>query len=294
MLKIAVVNFWESAFKNDFFDYFLNLAAGKDFIYVDDVNQADIFISSVFGNTITPAEKTIFYIGENLRPNYYRCKYSLSFDDCSWGGRTFYLPLWYARLAWPGFTYVNQRNDGVNTHGYEDLIDIGGLITPRSPISAENLNDKRFCALIAGNPEALRLNLFNFISRYQQIDGYGRFINNPFFDSKFKILSNYKFSLCPENALFPGYVTEKLFDAYWGGTVPIYYGGIKSNGEINPLAFVDFTSYKEIEELVEKIISLNTNLDEYNKYYCQPLLKRPPTLDNAIAFLKYAIEDIAK
>jgi hypothetical protein len=100
--------------------------------------------------------------------------------------------------------------------------------------------------------------------------------------------------LCPENSFSPGYVTEKLFDAYWGGTVPIYYGGIKSDGEINPLAFVNLTSYKEIEELVEKIIMLNTNLDEYNKYFCQPLLRSLPTLDNAISFLKYAIEDITK
>jgi hypothetical protein len=37
-------------------------------------------------------------------------------------------------------------------------------------------------------------------------------------------LSRYRFSLCYENSRFPGYVTEKIFDCFFGGTIPVYLG----------------------------------------------------------------------
>lgn len=42
--------------------------------------------------------------------------------------------------------------------------------------------------------------------------------------SKFEVLSQYAFSLCYENMSMTGYMTEKLFDCLYCGTVPIYLG----------------------------------------------------------------------
>ncbi len=43
--------------------------------------------------------------------------------------------------------------------------------------------------------------------------------------SKRAILKHYKFSICYENARdIPGYITEKIFDCFFAGCVPVYLG----------------------------------------------------------------------
>jgi len=43
--------------------------------------------------------------------------------------------------------------------------------------------------------------------------------------NKSEVLSKYKFAICYENAKdIPGYVTEKIWDCYQAGTIPVYWG----------------------------------------------------------------------
>lgn len=44
------------------------------------------------------------------------------------------------------------------------------------------------------------------------------------YDKKLKVMSNYQFVLCFENCVFPGYVTEKVFDCFFAGCIPVYWG----------------------------------------------------------------------
>jgi hypothetical protein len=289
-LRVSVINFWPTAFKNDFFDYLLGVATEKNHVYVSDPDQADLVISSVFGNTRSHPEKTVLYIGENIRPSFSRCAYSLSFDQDSWQNRNYYLPLWYSRLAWPGYTYVNERNDGVNTHGYEALIPLESLTSSRSPMP--DFQQRKFCAMVAGNPEALRTNLYSFVSAYRRVEGFGKLFQRPLFQSKFNILKDYRFSLCPENSYYPGYVTEKLFDAWFGGTLPIYYGAAAADKTINRLAFLNYADDFDIAGLLQRVEMLDSNEAAYMEIYTQPLLTRPPSLDGVILFLRKAIEAV--
>ena len=159
MKTICVVNFWEGAFDGDFFEFFFRTCF-PDLSFTDNPHEADLIVTSVFGNAQYDKRKTIAFIGENIRPNYMGYDYSLSFDHDTYGGRNFRLPIWYARLAWPGFEQ-KPRKDNVHNHGYEQLIDIGSLTRPR--VLDLKAKDK-FCALIANNPEGLRINLYNSIS----------------------------------------------------------------------------------------------------------------------------------
>lgn len=62
--------------------------------------------------------------------------------------------------------------------------------------------------------------------------------------SKLDTLSKYRFSLCFENTTMLGYVTEKIFDCFYAGTVPIYLGA-KDISEIVPSnSFVDMRNFK--------------------------------------------------
>lgn len=291
-LRISVVNFWDKAFKNDFFDYIVSRVTNGLHEYVENPDNADIVLTSVYGRTPFPNRKTVAYIGENIRPNIAAYRYTLSFDRDTFGGRNCHLPLWYARLAWPGFVYVNERDDGINTHGYEELIPISALTTAR--VLPVNQFEKQFCALVAGNPESLRVSLYILLSQYKKINGYGKMFGKPLFSSKFDLLSNYKFCFCPENSFAPGYVTEKLFDAWYGGTVPIWYGPNESGQGLNPDSFINYYDSLNAEQFINKIASLDQSPTRYEEVFSQPLLLKAPTLDHVIEFLDNAFVEITK
>jgi alpha(1,3/1,4) fucosyltransferase len=276
--KVCVINFWDGAFDGDFFEFFFNVALGG-IEYTNNPQEADVIISSVFGNARFDSRKTIMYIGENMRPSYAGYDYSLSFDHDTYGGRNFRLPLWYARLAWPGFEQ-KQRQVGANNHGYEQLIDIKSLTLPRT---LDMSIKSKFCAMIAGNPEALRINMFNSISQYKAIEGYGNMFGNSLRKSKFAVLPEYKFCLCPENSVYDGYVTEKLVDAYAGLTVPIYSGD--TDADFNAHALLNYQRLRDMTEFVKLIADVDSNEDLYKTMFQQPLLKKEPSLNEALAFV---------
>ena len=285
MKKICVVNFWDGAFDGDFFDFFFRVCLG-DIDYTSDPHSADLIVTSVFGNVGTDPSKTIAFIGENVRPSFTNYSYSLSFDWDNYGGRNYRLPLWYARLAWDGFEQ-KPRRDNMHNHGYEQLIPIKQLTQPRKlDISSKD----KFCALIANNPEGLRINLYNSISKYKQVDGYGNMFNNPLRKSKFAILPEYKFCLCPENSVYDGYVTEKLIDAYAGLTVPIYSGTMSVDCDFNEFAFLNYMNQKKMTSFVNDIKAHDESAIKYQAIYEQPLLKQEPKLDGAIQFVRSIVK----
>ncbi len=57
-------------------------------------------------------------------------------------------------------------------------------------------------------------------------------------DSKRQFLSSYKFTIAAENDVFPGYQTEKLYDALKAHSVPIYIGDPYVSAVFNTESFV--------------------------------------------------------
>jgi hypothetical protein len=285
MKKLCVINFWDGAFDGDFFEFFFQQAL-DGFEYTDNPHDADLIVTSVFGNTQYDQRKTIAFIGENIRPSYVGYDYSLSFDHDDYGGRNFRLPLWYSRLAWPGFEQ-KPRRDNMHNHGYEQLIDIKSLMRGRK---LDMASKDKFCALIANNPEGLRINLFNSISQYKQVDGYGNMFGNPLRKSKFAVLPEYKFCLCPENSVYDGYITEKLLDAYAGCTIPIYSGTGTVGKDFNDNAFLNYQWWKDMVGFVGYIEELDNDFEQYKLRYEQPLLDYEPSLDGAIQFVRSIVK----
>ena len=280
-MKLCVVDFWEDAFDGDFFEYFFNVGLGG-YERVTNHDEADIVVKSVFGNTQTDPKKTIMYIGENVRPNFMGYDYSLSFDYDTYGGRNCRLPLWYSRVEWPGYKYRVRKPNRLH-HGYEPLISLAKLTSTR--YADESTPNKRFCLLVANNPESLRISMFNSLSQYKQVDGYGNMFGRPLVASKFDVMKDYRFAMCPENSIYPGYVTEKLIDAYAGGCVPIYSGHPNMDTEFNQDAFLNYQDYLDMDNFVAAVKDIDCSEEVYEKYYNQPLLKEKPHLNHQLAFM---------
>lgn len=67
------------------------------------------------------------------------------------------------------------------------------------------------------------------------------------------VLSRYKFSICYENTAFPGYITEKIFDCFFSGVVPVYLGAPNVLSHIPGECFVDKRKYPTYEALYERL-----------------------------------------
>ncbi|NCP72633.1 MAG: hypothetical protein COW76_01130 [Shewanella sp. CG18_big_fil_WC_8_21_14_2_50_42_11] len=73
-------------------------------------------------------------------------------------------------------------------------------------------------------------------------------------DHKKPVMEQYRFSICYENARdIPGYITEKIFDSFFAGCVPVYWGANNITDYIPKNCFIDkrkFASYKELYEFL--------------------------------------------
>jgi len=175
------------------------------------------------------------------------------------------------------------------THGYEELIPIDALLRPRP---APQARPEGFCVLVAANPEALRINMYMALQSAGPVTGYGHMFNNPLHRSKFEVLSQFRFCLCPENSLYPGYHTEKLLDAWYGGCVPLYNGDRLLGRDFNPSALVNYQDFLDLDWFVDHTRRLDASREAYEAIRSQPLLSRRPSLEPLIAFLRSAVAQI--
>ncbi len=93
-------------------------------------------------------------------------------------------------------------------------------------------------------------------------------------ECKHDVLQQYKYSIAYENTKgLPGLITEKIFDCFAAGTVPIYYGPPNVHDYIPKGCFIDFCSFASYEKLYHFLMAMSE--EEYQAY-----------LDAAKAFIK--------
>ncbi len=84
-------------------------------------------------------------------------------------------------------------------------------------------------------------------------------------DSKVEVLEKYKFSICYENAKnIDGYITEKIFDCFFAGCIPIYWGANNITEHIPKECFIDKRDFASYEGLYEYIT--NISVETYQEY----------------------------
>ena len=75
-------------------------------------------------------------------------------------------------------------------------------------------------------------------------------------ESKYDVLSNYKFCLCFENTPMEGYITEKIFDCFYAGTIPVYLGDPKVNEYIPKECYINMREFDNYESMLDHIKNL--------------------------------------
>ena len=108
---------------------------------------------------------------------------------------------------------------------------------------------------------------------------------------KVEFCSRYKFTIAFENYASPGYITQKLTDAFAAGSLPFYWGAPDACREFNPGRFINARDFRNHAELVRYVEHLDRNVDEYLSYFKGPLFDEGQIgvdglLDEAALFFK--------
>ena len=83
-------------------------------------------------------------------------------------------------------------------------------------------------------------------------------------ENKKEALTSHKFSICFENSIEDGWITEKIFDSLLNGCIPIYYGTPDIEKIISKKCFIDYKEFNTIDKLYNYI--KNMKEQEYNSY----------------------------
>ena len=143
--------------------------------------------------------------------------------------------------------------------------------------------ERKFLTIINSNRKTIfrhkellteRVKAIIFFSQTKDIDLYGFDWNKPplfpywfqkntikkvykgVVEDKYKKLSEYNFALAFESCSLKGYITDKIFDCFLVGTVPIYLGAPDVENYIPKNCFIDRRDFKNYGELRKFLKSL--------------------------------------
>ncbi|MGL2429958.1 glycosyltransferase family 10 domain-containing protein, partial [Helicobacter pylori] len=244
----------------------------------------------VFGNPLGLARKIlsyqnakrVFYTGENESPNFNLFDYAIGFDELDFNNRYLRMPLYYDRL--------HRKAESVNDTTAPYKLKADSLYALKKPSHHFKENHPHLCAVVnnesdplkrgfasfvASNPNAPKRNAFyDALNSIEPVTGGGSVRNTLGYKVKNKseFLSQYKFNLCFENSQGYGYVTEKILDAYFSHTIPIYWGSPSVAKDFNPKSFVNVHDFNNFDEAIDYVRYLHTHPNAYlDMLYENPL-----------------------
>lgn len=265
-LRVAFRGFWPGFGGRQFVSMHNYLK--RRYRIVEDETRPQIVVWSVFADRRPAPWKgvpRVLFSGEWAEPDMSRFDWALTM----WQGRHERhrrLPYWAPHVR-------------TNWGSLDALVRQEGEAAARSagPLPGE------FCAFVYRNPVARRERFFELLSRYKRVTAPGASMNNaPAIGGKVRekteFLSRFKFVIAFENQSAPGYVTEKIADAFVAGCVPVYAGDAAVRTDFDPSSFLDAGQFSCDEALVERVIALDRDEGAYRAMRSRPCYhgNRPP------------------
>lgn len=279
-LSVSFHNFWPGFDPKTFF---LTRELMRRFNLRFDLCGRDLQFFSVFGKELVPTRGReralrVWFSGEVFEPS--RMIYDLHFGslpESLWGKRWVRCPVWSAGINW-----------------WDDT-------SPYSPshLLAERRFEPRekFCNFIYSNRTSFRTEFFDLLGKRRRVDSCGRVLNNvgdPCVD-KFKAVSEYQFTIAFENALSPGYVTEKLIDPIAARSIPIYWGASEAKTDFNSDAFIFARDFQSFDDLADHVIKVSDSREAMERLVTAPVFpdNRIPEQFTASHYVNLIVEALS-
>lgn len=274
-MKIAFVDFWSAPQPfNPLNNFFLHaLRACSEGVQVVSPSSCDVLFYGPFGDEHRLHRHClkVFYTGENIRPDFSQCHAALSFDPDCHGGKNMRLPAWHLYIDW----------FGVESYGNPEwLVPVPWLMDPQE-CPLRSVKKHGFCSIVYGKQLASRRRAIADLSGCGVVDVFGKANPEaPIGDGeliKLQTLARYRFSLCHENSIAPGYHTEKLLHGKVSGGIPIYYGHESFALDFNPSCCIH-VNMMTTEALLERVREIDSSPSLYQSIVNQPIFDKPPDL----------------
>ena len=265
MIKIAYINFWKDPYNDTYLSSFIMTNFKCNIIHVNSNENPDILIASVNGNINIidkiKARCKIFYYGENLDryPPYNNIELLKSKFDIIAGfkytdkkNKIFRFPLWL--IYYPFYNFDHEQNNIISYIENKYYINIRKY---------KNL----FATLVSRHDRGgQRRIIYDVMSKYYKVYCPGEFNNNTKMigksqREKINYISNSLYNICSENSMYEGYVTEKIFQAFEAGTIPLYWGHNLPEKEIlnkNKYCFCNINDNNILKQQIHDVV-INKN-----------------------------------
>lgn len=269
MITVSYINYWKNDGNTQ--DRWLSKFIEENIGPVKLVNikdNPDILICSCFGNINNikniRARIKLFYYGENLEryPPYNNSELLKSTFDIIAGfkytdkkTKVFRMPLW---LHYYPFYNMNDVHKNIITY-LENEYDTNKTTEKNvfgSLIARHDRGGQRRILLDETQKHGNILCPSNFNKNCNQILPVNR--------AKIDFIKNTKYNICPENSKFEGYHTEKIFNAFEGGTIPIYWAIDEPEKDIlNKNKYCFIKNINDKDEVERKIKDAVENSEKY-------------------------------
>ena len=273
-LKLAYRSFWPGFDPKTPSSFFFGHVLSQKYNVVHTQINPDVVVYSVFGE---PAKKSDYMnnpliIGFSGEPFEAQGDPDIRMGFAVTSDPTYYrLPGWGLHMTWdivPGDP--TWKFDDTLSHSGEPRLLVSRMLNRHKE---EPRTKSNFCNFTYRNPVQSRIDFFNELSQYKQVESTGRLLNNTnrLMGSKPEELGAYKFTIAYENTILPGYITEKIMDPLSAGSVPIYCGGDLVTSEFNPDAFINARDFASTAELIEHIKAVDNDSELYYRYLTAPI-----------------------
>ena len=209
----------------------------------------------------------VMYSGENYVPDFNLIDYAISSYPLDFFDRNFYLP----QSLWG---YDEERKKIENGRGN---------------FTTDFIKSKtRFANFIASydSENHCRGDFFKKLTAIKKVDSAGKWLNNTGINVRFQDNSKTdfqrtcKFSLCFESTCNAGFNTEKIMDAFYADTVPIYFGDPYISSIFNPKAFINVADFENYDEAIEYILEIDSDDEKYLCMLNQPIFNQENYISN--------------
>jgi hypothetical protein len=143
----------------------------------------------------------------------------------------------------------------------------------------------------------MRNEFFRNLSRHRHVTSGGAVMNNvgglvPL-DQTAAFVARHKFVIAMENSSTPGYVTEKIFNGFLNGTVPIYAGAADIEQFFDARSFIRYRGPQDFERVLETLERLDHDDDAYVEMLAAPKIAADPPPELRPETLERRIDEIA-
>ena len=256
--------------------YDVKVCEDPDYVICGVIYKHGAFLQGLYDEYVLDYPKVRIMIeGENLVPDYNLVDYSICQYPIKYLDRNCYFPCGVEAFT-SGKTQFRELQD--KNRDYPDNF----------------LETKEYFASFIASHDSeynIRGNFFKALNRRKRVESVGSYLNNmpegqtvDWLDgSKEKFLKKCKFSLCFESTKHEGFITEKIVEAFYCDTIPIYYGSSNIKEIFNPKAFIDISDYPDFDSAIERILEIENDDNLYLEMLRQPIFNNPKYPEEKLA-----------